>query len=384
MVMNEIFGEENFVASIIWKRRSSSALSENLISTDHEYVLCYQKNIQFIFNGINKDYSAYSNPDNDTRGEWVLGDLTVGMTKDQRPNQFYDLVNPKTNIIYKANPDRVWAYIPESMNKLLNENRIFFPKDNNKRPMIKRFKNELKTDMNPISTWFDEVGMNSEGTKDIRDIFLGTFFSYSKPLSLLKSLIKYSIPKDDIILDFFAGSATTAHAVLDLNREDGGRRKFICVQLPEPCDEKSEEKDSLDFKEGKGDTGFKVFKLADSNFKLWRANDIKSPEELEKQLDIFIDPVAGEATPENMFYELLLKSGFELASKVLHKDKIFIVNGGELAMLLEKADDALIKKVIGLKPRKVIALDRLFRGNDRLKTNTALQFKDAGVEFKAV
>ncbi|MHB8854937.1 MAG: site-specific DNA-methyltransferase, partial [Ignavibacteriaceae bacterium] len=240
MIMDEIFGAENFVGTFIWKRRSSSALAEKNVSTDHEYIVCFQKMDSNSFLGNEKDYSGYSNPDNDPRGEWVTGDLTVGMTKDQRPNQFYVLVNPKTGKTYNPNPNRVWAFIPVSMNKLLAENRVIFPDDKNKRPMVKRFKDELKSTTNPFSTWLAEVGMNSEATREIREILEANIFSYSKPLSLVKKIIKQTLRTNEIVLDFFAGSGTTAQAVMELNKEDGGNRKFILVQLPEKTDESSE------------------------------------------------------------------------------------------------------------------------------------------------
>src|SRR5215210_3450331 len=152
-LLDEIFYRENFIAQLTWKRRASSNLAENLASTDHEYVICYGKSEFKGFFGLEKNYSAYSNPDNDERGDWVPGDLTVGMDKNLRPNQFYDLTDPKTGKVYKPNPNRVWAYIPNSMNILISQNRVLFPDDINKRPMLKRFKSELRTLRNPISTW---------------------------------------------------------------------------------------------------------------------------------------------------------------------------------------------------------------------------------------
>jgi adenine-specific DNA-methyltransferase len=240
LIMNEIYGEENFIAQFVWKRRASSALAEKLVSVDHEYVICYHKNGLKSFIGIQKDYSSYNNPDNDPRGDWTLGDLTVGMTKDQRPNQFYDLVDPSTKKCYKANPDRVWAYIRESMDTLIAEKKVFFPPDTSKRPMFKRFKTYLKSEVNPLSSWLDDVGMNSEATREIREIFNATLFNYSKPLSLIKKLVSQTSVSGDLVLDFFGGSGTTAQAVLELNKEDGGNKKFILVQLPEKCDENSE------------------------------------------------------------------------------------------------------------------------------------------------
>ena len=128
MIMNEVFGEEKFVATLVWKRRASSALADNNVSTDHEYVVCFQKGCFSGYIGKAKNFKSYKNPDNDPRGDWVLGDLTVGMTASMRPNQAYDLTDPKTGNVYPYNPNRVWAYIPASMQKLVEENRIFFQK----------------------------------------------------------------------------------------------------------------------------------------------------------------------------------------------------------------------------------------------------------------
>lgn len=237
---DSIWGESGFLATFVWKRRASSALDQSKCSTDHEYVLAYKMKNFKAFRGIDKDYKGYSNPDNDPRGPWTTGDLTVGMTADMRPNQFYDLVDPKTGIVYKPNYNRVWSYIPESMAELIADNRIVFPNNPTKRPMKKRFASELDSNTNPQSTWMDTIGMNTEATKQMYDLFGKSFFAYTKPESLIKALVLQATEKDSIILDFFSGSATTAHAVMQLKAKDGGHRKFVMVQLPEPCDEKSE------------------------------------------------------------------------------------------------------------------------------------------------
>ena len=187
------------------------------------------------------DNKGYSNPDNDPRGPWVAGDLTVGMNADMRPNQYYDLVDPKTGKVYHPSYNRVWSYAPDSMQKLIEEDRIVFPEDTSQRPMKKRFANELKSDANPFSTWMSEVGLNTEGTRAVYTLFDDkSLFNYAKPISLIKTIVSQVTSQDDIVLDFFSGSATTAHAVMQLNAEDGGNRRFILVQLPELCDEKSE------------------------------------------------------------------------------------------------------------------------------------------------
>jgi len=217
--------------------------------------------------------------------------------------------------------------------------------------------------------------------------------------------------EDDIILDFFAGSCTTAHAVLALNKEDGGKRKFICVQLPEKCDAGSEafkaryktiaeigkerirrvikkiqeEQDGKLDLDGKGDKdlGFKVFKLKESNFKIWRSN-IETEEELIAQMQRHLEPLDENAKTEDVLYELLIKSGVQLTAKIKDQNGYILVNDNEIALMLEKTDDKIIKKIIAAKPQKVFTLDRLFKNNDKLKTNTALQMKDAKIEFKVI
>lgn len=244
-IMDEIFSSKNFVATFVWKRRASSAMADQLVSKDHEYVLCYQKGEFKEFKGMEKNFKSYSNPDNDPRGPWTKGDLTVGMTKDQRPNQFYELIDPETGISYLPNPQRVWSYIPESMQVLLDEKRVVFSEVG--KPMVKRFQNELKVNVNPISTWITDLnnaikntdneltvlgsGLNSEGTKAVQQLFGDKIFDYPKPPSLIKSLLNQVCDKDDIILDSFAGSGTTGQAVLELNKADGGNRKFILIEL---------------------------------------------------------------------------------------------------------------------------------------------------------
>lgn len=326
---DEIFGEENFVATFVWKRRVSSGLAERLVSTDHEYVICYQK-LAFVSVGIPKDYSNYSNPDNDPRGDWIADNLTVGMNKDLRPNQFYDLIDPKTNKSYPANPNRVWAYIPESMGKLISEGRVIFPEDTSRRPMLKRFKSELKTDVNPVSTWMTEVGLNTEATRELQEIFGQSPFDYSKPSSLLEHLLKTSTDSDSIILDFFAGSGTTAHAMMKINATDGGKRRFITVQFPElisnsqysTISDITKERLRRAAKKIKdenplfvGDLGFRVFKLDTSNINSWNPDR----DDLEQTLLDHMEHIKTGRSEADVLYELLLKLGLDLCVPIENK-----------------------------------------------------------------
>lgn len=305
ILCDEVFGEQRFLGNLIWKRRASSAMAENNISIDHEYVIAYGKSEQSSFRGSKKNYNNYNNPDNDPRGDWVLGDLTVGMTSAMRPNQAYNLTDPNTGNVYPYNPNRVWSYIPSSMKELIDDGRVFFPKDPNKRPMLKRFKSELNSDVNPFSSlMLDKVGLNTEGTKTIQQLFNQNIFGYSKPLSLIKALISQVIHNDnEYVLDFFAGSGSTAHAVLEVNALNSKSIRFVCVQISETIKTteqafkagyrtifeitkdriiKSGEKLVQDYPESNFERGFKIFSTCD-NF---------LPEINTKQLTLNFDELA--------------------------------------------------------------------------------------------
>ncbi|MCG2770384.1 MAG: site-specific DNA-methyltransferase, partial [Anaerolineae bacterium] len=243
-LMDSVLGPQSAIATFVRKRRIPSGMSQNMVSQDHEYVVSYSRAGATPFRGLNKDYARYSNPDNDPRGDWVSDNLTVGMNNEQRPNQFYDLVDPRTGKAYPADPNRVWAYAPETMRQKIAENLIIFPKDTSRRPTLKRFRNDLKVATNPISTWIDnkpgesdngvtslKAGLNLEGTRQIQSVFGRNVFTYTKPVSLISELIGQIAVMDETVLDFFAGSGTTAHAVMNLNREDGGNRKYILVEM---------------------------------------------------------------------------------------------------------------------------------------------------------
>jgi adenine-specific DNA-methyltransferase len=358
LIMNEVFGEESFLATFVWRRRASSALADKLVSVDHEYVVAYQRGGFKSFFGKQKDYANYKNPDNDPNGDWTLGDLTVGMTKEQRPNQFYDLVDPKTGRVFPANPNRVWAFIPESMDQQIAAGRVVFPEDSDKRPMVKRYKKNLKSEVNPISTWIKsfsertellevtelETGLNAEGTRLIQELFGATVFNYSKPVSLIISLMKHCTSNDDIVLDLFAGSCTTAQAVLELNHVDDGNRRFIMLQLPEPTGNpqlptiaeigkkrirfvidkiKREDQNMLDLsnREKQEDLGFKVFKLSNSNFKVWQDYQGEDIPELETLFDGIETPLIEGWNQTDLLIEILLLQGFPLDSTIIRQDE---------------------------------------------------------------
>jgi adenine-specific DNA-methyltransferase len=417
LLMNEVFGEDNFVAQFVWQKKYSRD-NRPLIGTTHEYIVMYAINIEYFANVRNllppseESLKVYKNPNNDPRGRWRPIPMTA-QAGHATPSQFYEITTP-TGVIHKPPVGRCWAITKKKYEQLLKEGRIYFGKGNSSQPNIIRYIDEI--DGFVPWTWLpsSELGHTDSAMKEFYSIMgKEAAFETPKPSTLMKHFIKIASNNNDLILDFFAGTSTTAHAVLDLNKEDGASRKFIVVQLPEKCDESSDAykagyetiaeigkerirrvikkiqdteqqtKLDVDGATGKQDLGFKVFKLQQSNFKIWRS-DVKTEEELYTQLTLHTDPVDENAKIENILYELLLKSGVPLTARIKKKDGYYLINKDEIALILKKIDESIIKAVISEKPKKFITLDRLFKNNDQLKTNTALQMKDVGIEFKAV
>ena len=426
LLMNEIFGEENFVAQIVWERSFSPVNLMKHFSTAHDYILCYAKYIDnAMCNGIPRSDEAnerYANPDNDPRGVWSSSDISVGPAVEAN---IYPITTPSGRVV-EPPAGRSWSLSKKAFFERLQDNRIWFGPDGNGVPRIKRFLSELrKNGITPTTIWkYTEVGHSQEATQKLAQLFDGKkFFDYPKSVDLIKRILSLYSSDKDIIFDFFAGSGTTAHAVMQLNKADGGNRKFICVQLPELCDTNSEaykagyrtiadiskerirragakiraeveteqakQQGQLQFDEAQTQTampdlGFKVFRLSDSNFKEWREIHGTDQEQWKQQTIDFLNPVAENATTDNMVYELLLKNGKNLNSTIRHEQDCYNINSGELILLLESANQATIDYALSQHPQKVIALDSLFEGNDQLKTNTALQFRDAGINFKTI
>ena len=426
LLMNEIFGEENFLSSVVWEKRFTRSNNAKTFTTLTEQILVYRKSD--VLSNIKEPRSAkadsiYSNPDNDPRGDWTSVSYVHPATKEQRPNLSYPLLNPITQkeIVH---PTNAWKYEKTTYEKHIKENRLYWGKNGeNTYPRLKKFLSEMDGGMVPVDLWKQEdTGTTDQGSKELEVLMGGKFFDFPKPVSLIKRALSIYIDSEEttgLFLDFFAVTAPTAQAIMELNREDGGTRRYICVQIPELCGNNSEagkagyktiadiakerirragakirteieterEKQSgqLDFDDAQQtkmpDLGFKVFKLADSNFKQWRKIRGSETEAWRQQVMEFIDPVAENATVGNMVYELLLKSGKDLNSTIEHKNGYYAANGRELILMLESAAQETVDAVLAAHPEKVIALDRLFEGNDQLKTNTVLQMKDTRITF---
>ena len=415
LLMNEIFGEENFVVQILWKKRSTPP-NDQIIGTNHDYILVFAKDKDLVVLNLKErneeQLDRYKNPDNHPKGPWTSGDLMANVKGGRYvASLHYAIINPNTDEEHFPSSNGNWRFNKEKVNELILRNEIFFGEDGKGRPKLKRFLSEVKDGITYSSIW-DFVPFNSYGSQEMAEL-LGNMniFDSPKPTGLIIEILKLGSLKDSLILDFFGGSGTTAHSVLELNKEDGGNRKFILVQLPEICDQTSEsfkagyktiadiskerirrviqkiKKEKADnanlFDDGKSDLGFKVFKLSPSNFKVWRGNSITAVN-LTEQLEVFTNPINEGSEKQSMLYELLLKSGYLLTDKIVFRNHYYSVNDGELVIALDKMDEAIIRQIISGHPKKLITLDLLFAGNDQLKTNTALQLKDAGIDFKTI
>lgn len=412
---NEVFGESNFVAQFIWRaRKFTDARATTNVSTDHEYILAYSRSSSRSLRGVERDETKFTNPDNDPRGPWMSRSILGLATRDQRPNLHYELTDPVTNFAYPPNPDTGWRYSQERMNQLAYEGRIIFPKSETGRPREKKFRSEMRADFIAFRSIIDGVH-TSDGTKESRDLLGSGIFSFPKPTALVKELIGQGADRDSIVLDFFAGSASTAHAVMELNAEDGGTRHFLQVQLPEPVGDKSEAyaagfktiadisrrriaiagerianlaASKLGESASELDLGFRAYRLADTNFSKWRvASDIE-PDKLEQHLLEIRDSAEDDATPDALLTELLLKQGYSLTEEssglgVAGLQLRSVGDGLLLAYLDEHTKPTLdqLREVIDREPARFVILEDAFHGDDELKTNLAQLCKSKSVEL---
>ncbi|MCO5948085.1 site-specific DNA-methyltransferase [Mucilaginibacter flavidus] len=408
---DEIFGEENFIATFIWKRRQNvDSRSKNGASVDHEYILSYSR-LENGIRGADKDMTKYANPDNDPKGDWMSADMTGLATADQRPNLHYDLIDPKKGIVYKC-PPTGWRYEKSRMAELLSKNEILFPNKEEGRPRRKKFSLDLESEFTGFSTILNTV-FNTQGTRELRQLFDDNeYFDFPKPKDFIVEFLKQGMTKEDTVLDFFAGSGTSAHATMQLNAEDNGTRKFICVQLPEKVKPgtqtqkagyntiadvtkdrirkagdqiKSGTKINLfNVSEFKLDIGFKSFKLDTSNLNSWDG----SVENFERNIFNSASNIKEGRTEDDILYEVLLKTGLDLSQpideKVIAGKKIFSIGLGALFICLADNINTEVAEHIGqwkaeLEPStcRVIFKDSGFTDVD--KTNSVQVLKRYGI-----
>ncbi len=395
-ICDEVFGEENFVACIVWQKKYAATNDSKGFSTTHDYIVAYQKSDAFNRNLLPRtaeQNKPYKNDDGDGKGLWRSDNLLV---KSFSPSGVYPIVNPNTGKEYYPPEGSCWRASKDTMETWLEENRIYFGKDGKGAPQLKRYLNEVQQGRVPITWWpFEEVGHNDAANKEVSALFESkTPFDTPKPVSLLKQMLLIATNQfdNDIILDFFSGSATTAHAVMQLNAEDGGNRQYIMVQLPEVCDEKSEafkagyqniceigmeriRRAGQKILEGQDkqiaigeeekqplDIGFKVFELDSSNLKTWDGTPVDDQYQMEllDRMNEMLERVKPDRTDLDMVYEIMLKIGIPLTYRI---DKVDVQGkpaysvGDDCLLLIclaENVTPEMVEEMCDYAPAKLI------------------------------
>ncbi len=344
MLMNEVFGQENFIATIIWHKMDSPKNSAIHLSEDHDYILIYARNAELWRpNSLQRSeemLARYKNPDDDPRGPWLLSDLAA---RNYYAEGRYPITTPSGKVISGPPAGSFWRISKKKFEELNRDNRIWWGKSGDNRPGIKRFLSEVREGVVPQTYWpWKEVGSTRNAKQELSQIMQAgsgeDLFITPKPARLIKRMLEIASDEDSVVLDFFAGSGSTGQAVLDLNSEDGGRRKFILVQIPEPTghadyatiSELAKERIRRAIKKlNDGDTGklapkdadrqdrgFKVFKLGESNYKTWTGVGEKDSESYGKTMKLYTDPLVPGWKPENVIWEVIIKEGFSLNSSI--------------------------------------------------------------------
>ena len=442
---NEVFGKSRHLGTFIWKRRQMvDSRAKSGVSEDHEYMLCYAKSANQRIRGALTDMGKYSNPDNDPRGDWMSADMTGLATASQRPNLHYDICNPETNTIYGC-PPLGWRDDRNRMNALISNKEIIWPSNPEGRPRRKKFVKDLQSQYTGMSTVLNTV-FNTQATRELKALFNGEdYFDFPKPTELIKLMVQQGVPDEGMILDFFSGSATTAHAVMQLNAEDGGNRRYIMVQLPELCDEKSEAfkagykniceigkerikranlkiwndcfssaaldlgmillDKELEDEMGKSaekkmdnaeslDVGFRVFKLDSSNLKTWDAAPIDPQEgdvigELANRMNAMIHRVKPDRSDLDMVFEVMLKLGVPLdfpVTEVSVNGKTAYSVGEDCLLLVCLTPDIQpedVEQMAEYAPAKAV-ISRDSFADDTAMANAWYILRDRGVNLKLV
>lgn len=391
---DEVFGTQNFIAQLIWERAFSPKNDARFISNSHDYVLMYARNInEFVIGRLPRTAEAnarYSNPDNDPRGVWMSSDISV---KTYNAECDYPITTPSGRVI-EPPAGRCWRLSKNAFLERLQDNRIWFGPDGNGVPRIKRFLTDLKhSGMAPTSImFFKDVGHSQEGAQEVSKLLDGGFFSGPKPQRLMKRLLTLAnLNSDSIILDFFSGSASTAHAVMSKNVEDNTNCKFIMVQVPEKTDEKKEaykagykniceigkerirraaKKIAEENPEAKFDGGFRVLKCDTSNMK----NVYYNPAEYEPSLFTSLeDNIKEDRTPEDLLFQVMLDLGVLLSSKIeettIAGKRVFNVGDNYLiACFDDNVTEEVITEIAKQKPYYFVMRDSSM-ANDSVATN---------------
>lgn len=424
-ICDEVMGEGNFLAQVVWERAYAPINLMKHFSPSHDYILCYAKNQDLAqCNGIQRSAEAdarYTNPDNDPRGVWQSDNLSVGPAIE---SNIYTITTPSGREV-EPPAGRSWSLSRNAFRERLEDNRIWFGSDGDGVPRLKRFLSELrKTGVTPMTIWkYTEVGHSQSATQALADIFDGQkYFDYPKPVELIKRVISLYTTPNSLILDFFSGSATTAHAVMQLNAEDGGHRRYICVQLPEETPEKSEarkagyktipdiakerirragkmileeleEQNKTKKPTGEAtlnfdnpdqpndantsptvptlDTGFRVFRLDSTNYQ----DVYRSPSDYDQdQLDLFASNIKPDRTDLDLLFGAMLSWGVQLSTPMQTEEiegcKVYTVDENALVACFDtKLTEGVITAIANKKPVRLLFSDACF-DEDKTKINT--------------
>ncbi len=362
LMCDDIFGQENFVANVIWQKKYSTKADSKNFSESHDYILCYKKSDQSKILGLprsKQQESTYKNLDNDPRGVWASDNL---LRTEVRDYAVFGITSPSGMEHYPP-AGSSWRFNKDKIEELISDNRIWFGEDGNNKPRLKRFRSEVRDTIPPQTLWgFEHVGHTDEGTKQLAELFDSTRspFPNPKPVRLLQRIVQIATKENDIIMDFFAGSGTTGQAVYELNETDKQDRKFILVQLPETLSKSNKEDLSAIYfceeldkplylseltkerlrragnkvkainPDWNGDTGFRVFKLDTSNIRPWEA----TAETLSEQIDAYVSPILEGRSEEDLLTELMLKRGIDLSVNIETRQfdglTVSCVDGGKL------------------------------------------------------
>lgn len=401
-ICDEIFGSSIFIAEIVWERAYAPINMVKHFSKSHDYILCYAKDINKpVCNGLPRPESTnakYSNPDNDPRGLWRTDNLSVGPVV---PSKVYEIITPSGRVCLPPK-GRCWLYTKERYEEMVADNRIWFGENGDNVPAPKRFLSEVKQGLTPMTIWkYTDVGHTQDSMRELRDLFDGEkVFDYSKPVKLMKQIVRLytNSNENDIILDFFSGSASTAHAALELNAEDNGNRHFMMVQLQEetPLDSEARKNGYMTIPEiGRDriiraaskilkehpefinqDKGFRVFRLDEGNYE-----DVKrSPKEFKQdQLDLFLNNIKTDRNDLDLLFGCMLDWGVQLSlpmtQEVVDGKTIYTVNDGDLvACFAENVSEDVVKAMAEKMPLRVIFRDSCFT-QDADKINIYETFK---------
>lgn len=407
IMCDEIFGAQNFYCSFVWKRRSGAMDSVDNASIDHEYVVCFGKSKSKLA-GIARTYAGYTNPDNDPRGAWKADNLSAGKAGG---DVYYPIKDPLTGNEFLPPKGRYWPYSRKTMAEKIADGRVIFPASAAGRPMLKRFKEEAKFDTVPVSTWMvsraeDKVSNslvappNTQGTRELQDIFGAKLFPHPKSTQLVESLASQCLGDDDIVLDFFSGSGTTAHAILARNGAVSSNARFILVQLPEECPPDSdaalagyssiaelakERLRRVGSRIGQDypgvDIGFRVLKVDTSNMAdvFYAADSVG-----QAALDGFTDNIKPDRTPEDLLFQVMLDWGVDLALPICRQTiqgrEVFFVDRDDsnaLAACFDasgRIDDAFVKELATHQPLRAVFRDAGF-ADSAAKINVEQIFK---------